>query len=76
MLPLFSLLIAGKEAMLKGPAAFNVAASSAYKNISPSQRQTMVEEAVSTSKVLTSQDIKKRGKNVFGRIEKLVSTYI
>ena len=60
MLPLFAILIAGNEAMLKGPAAFNVAASTAYKNISPSLRQTMVDEAVSTLKVLTSQDIKKK----------------
>ena len=76
MLPLFAILIAGNEAMLKGPAAFNVAASTAYKNISPSLRQTMVDETVSTLKVLTSQDIKKKRENIFGCIQKLVSTYI
>ena len=62
--------------MQRGPRTFNVAASNKYRTVSPSQRQAMVEEAVSSSKVLTSQDIRKQGKHIFGRIEKLVSMYI
>ena len=62
--------------MQRGPGTFNVAASNKYRTVSPSQRQAMVEEAVSSSKVLTAQDIRKQGKHIFGRIEKFVSMYI
>ena len=62
--------------MQRGPGTFNVAASNKYRTVSPSQRQAMVKEAVSTSKLLTSQDIRKQGKHIFGCIEKLISMYI
>ena len=67
-------LLGGKEAMKSGTEAFNKAASNAaYKDVSSAQKEAMVAEAVISSKVLTSKEIRKQGKHIiFGRIEKLV----
>ena len=40
----------------------------AYKDVSSAQKEAMV----ISSKVLTSKEIRKQGKHIFGRIEKLV----
>ena len=62
----------GKEAMRKGTESFNKAASSSYKNLPSSQKEKMVEEASTSPKIMNSSDIKKEGKKIFGRIQKLV----
>ena len=44
-------LVGGKEAMKSGTEAFYKAASNAYKDVSSSQKETMVAEALNSSKV-------------------------
>ena len=56
-------LLGGKEAMKSGTEAFNKAASNAYKDVSSAQKEAMVAEAV-----ISSKEIRKQGKHIFGRI--------
>ena len=70
-----SFYVAGKQAMIKGPGAFNTAASECYKRLSKIERAHFFEacrETPSNEEGITIKKVMQRGKKVFLKIQILV----
>jgi len=67
MLTIF--LVAGRDAMRNGPAAFNVAASEAYKERGDDDKKFLDDSIVQNEKTMTIKAIKREGAKLLRKIE-------
>ena len=68
---LFVFLIAGKEAMKKGPGAFNLAASMEYKKLD-GDRSWLNESSIESNYEMNEGAIKREGAKIFLKIQSQV----
>ena len=63
-------MVAGKDAMKNGPAAFSMAASEAYKKMGDDEKKLLEDSIIGESeKTMTIKDIKREGSKLFRKIE-------